>query len=187
MLHALARNWYVLVIRGVVAILFGVLALIWPGLSIVALVILFGAYAVVDGIFAIGAVVMGGDIENRWSLAFEGIIGLIAGIVAFVWPSITALALLYLIAFWAIITGLLEITAAVRLRREIAHEWALGLAGGASVLFGLIAIVFPGAGALSIIWLIGVYAIIFGVLLIALGLRLRSMNETRHSGLAHSM
>ena len=175
MFSTLARNWWALVIRGIVAILFGLLALVLPGLSLTALILLFGAYAIVDGIFALVAAVMGGGMRSRWGLLLEGIIDLAAGVVAFVWPGLTALALLYLISFWAIVTGVLEIGAAVRLRREIANEWALGIAGVLSILFGLIAIVFPGAGALSVIWLIGVYAIIFGIAFIVLGLRLRGV------------
>lgn len=187
MVGALARNWWTLIIRGIVAILFGLLAVILPGLTLTALIFLFGAYAVVDGVFAIAAAAMGGGMANRWVLLLEGIVSIIAGVVAFVWPGLTALALLYVIAFWAILTGVLEIIAAVRLRHEIANEWVLGIAGVASILFGLIAIVFPRAGALSIIWIIGVYAILFGVLLIALGLRIRSWHQTSRGGLAHPL
>jgi uncharacterized membrane protein HdeD (DUF308 family) len=183
MIDAIPRNWWALVVRGIIAILFGLLAVVWPGLTVTALIILFGAYAVVDGIFTIVAAAMGGGMGNRWGLLLEGIVSVIAGIIAFVWPGLTALALLYVIAFWAIVTGILEIVAAVRLRREITNELALGIAGVLSILFGLIAIVFPRAGALSIIWIIAVYAILFGILLIALGLRVRSWTQTSGSGL----
>jgi uncharacterized membrane protein HdeD (DUF308 family) len=184
MLDVLARNWWALVIRGIVAILFGLLAVIWPGLTLTVLIALFGAYAIVDGVFAIVAAAMGGGMGNRWGLLLEGIVSIIAGIVAFVWPDLTALALLYIIAFWAIVTGVLEILFAVRLRREITNEWALGIAGALSILFGLIAIVFPRAGALSVIWIIGIYAILFGIVLVALGLRVRGWSQTPRGGLA---
>jgi uncharacterized membrane protein HdeD (DUF308 family) len=184
MITAFARNWWALVIRGIIAILFGLLAILWPGETITVLIVLFGAYAVVDGIFAIVAAAMGGGMQNRWGLLLEGIVSVIAGIVAFVWPGLTALALLYVIAFWAIVTGVLEIIFAVRLRREIANEWALGIAGVLSILFGLVAIIFPRAGALSIIWIIGIYAILFGILLIALGVRVRGWGQTPRGGLA---
>lgn len=186
MLSTLSRNWWALVIRGIIAILFGLLALIWPDLTLTALILLFGAYAVVDGVFALVAAAMGGGMRSRWGLVLEGIIDIAAGVVAFVWPDLTALALLYLIAFWAIITGVLEIVAAVRLRREIANEWALGIAGVLSIVFGAIAIVAPGAGALSIVWLLGVYAIVFGVMFIALGVRLRGVKDDT-SALRHAV
>jgi uncharacterized membrane protein HdeD (DUF308 family) len=183
MLDLLTRNWWLLVVRGVLGILFGILALVWPGVTIAALVLLFGAYAIVDGVATLYAAITGREGADRgrrpasgghrvW-LAIEGLLGIGAGLVAFFWPGITALVLLWVIAFWAILTGVMEVAAAIRLRREINNEWLLGLAGVASVLFGILLLVLPGAGALALIWLIGIYALVFGVILIVLGLRLR--------------
>jgi uncharacterized membrane protein HdeD (DUF308 family) len=167
------------VVRGAAALIFGLLALIWPHLTVLVLVLLFGAYAIVDGIFALGSAIFGGrSVEGRrpW-LVVEGIAGIVAGILTFIWPTVTTLVLLYLIAFWAIVTGILEIMAAVRLRREIRGEWLLALAGVLSVLFGVLLIIWPATGALAVIWLIATYAIVFGVAMIALGLRLRALRQ----------
>lgn len=185
MIALLSRNWWLLVLRGAFAILFGVLAILWPGPAILALVILFGSYALVDGVFAIASVLMRGAGESGtagamqpvWAVLLEGVLGIATGIITFVWPDITALVLLYFIAFWAIFTGVLEIMAAIQLRREIENEWMLGIGGALSILFGLLLILFPGAGALSVIWLIGSYAIVFGFVMVALGFRLRNLPQ----------
>ena len=169
----LARNWWSLVLRGAIAILFGILAFIWPGITVLVFVALFAAYAIIDGILAIISAFR--DSRNWLALVIEGVLGLAAGIVAILWPGITALALLYLIAAWAVVTGIFEIAAAIRLRREISNEWLLGLAGLLSIVFGIILFLFPGSGALAVVWIIASYAILFGILLIALGLRLRSL------------
>jgi uncharacterized membrane protein HdeD (DUF308 family) len=175
-----ARSWWAILIRGIAAILFGILALILPRLTLLVLVALFGAYALVDGIFAIAAAVRGFERRrgNSWWLLVEGIAGIIAGLVAFFWPGITALVLLYIIAGWAIVTGILEIVQAVEMRRVIRNEWLLILSGVASVIFGILLFLFPGAGALTVVWLIGIYAIVFGALLIGLSLWLRRMQRT---------
>lgn len=171
----LSRNWWALLIRGIAAVLFGILAFVWPQASLVALVLLWGAYALVDGIFALVAAFARPDIrDRRWLLVLEGLVGIAAGIVAFVWTDITALVLLYIIAAWAIVTGVIEIVAGIRLREEIKGEWALILGGILSVLFGLFLAIFPGAGALAVVYIIGAYALLFGVLLIILAFRLRS-------------
>jgi uncharacterized membrane protein HdeD (DUF308 family) len=177
MIEVLRRNWWALIVRGIIAIIFGILAIILPGLTLRVLVLLFGAYALVDGIFML-ITAFQGAMEHRLLLLIEGIVSIIAGILTLVWPGLTALVLLYFIAFWAIVTGILEVLAAIRLRREIANEWALGIAGVVSVLFGIIAIVHPLSGALAIIWVIGIYAILFGILLIVLGFRLRGGTES---------
>ena len=178
LLGTLARYWWVLVLRGVLAVLFGIAAWVWPGLTLTVLVAFFGAYALVDGVFAVVAGIASyGENRRWWAELLVGIAGIVAGIMTWVWPGLTTLALLYLIAAWAIATGVFEIAAAIELRRAIENEWLLGLGGLASVLFGLLLIVFPGEGALGLLWLIGAYAVLFGVLLIALGFRLRGMGD----------
>ena len=183
MLPVLARNWWALALRGLAAILFGVLAFAWPGITLFVLVLFFGAYMLVDGIFAIVAAVRAAGEEDRWwLLLIEGILGVLAGLVAFFWPGLTALALLYFIAAWAIVTGIMEIVAAIRLRQEIEGEWALGLSGLLSVIFGILLVVLPApAGLLSLVWLVGAYAVATGVLLLILAFRVRSepSNEAR--------
>ena len=171
---ALARNWWALAIRGAAAIIFGLLTLVLPGVTLAVLVLLFGAYAIVDGIFNLVAALRGrtGD-RPRWLLAVEGLVSLAAGIVTFVMPGLTTLVLVYVIASWAVITGVLEIVAAIRLRHDIPNEWWLVASGVLSVLFGLLLIVAPGAGALALVLWIGVYAVVFGALLVGLALRLR--------------
>ena len=177
-LPVLSRNWWALALRGLAAIVFGVLAFVWPGLTLWALVLLFGAYMLVDGIFAIVAAVRAAGREARWWLLLvEGVLGVLAGLVAFLLPGITALALLYLVAAWAIFTGILQIVGAVRLRREIEGEWALILGGVLSVIFGVLLAVLPGPGILALVWLIGAYAVVSGVLLIVLAFRVRNRDE----------
>jgi len=174
MVVILAGKWWAVALRGLLALLFGIVAFIWPGISLAALVFLFGAYALADGIFTVITALRAPEGYRRWwVLLLEGVFGVTAGVLAFVWPGITALVLLYLIAAWAIVTGIFEIAAAIRLRKEITGEWLLALSGILSVLFGVLLLAWPGAGALAVVWLIGAYAIIFGALLIALGLRLR--------------
>ena len=181
MIESLARNWWTVAIRGIAAIIFGVLAFILPGITLIALALLFGAYALIDGVLALVAAIRGGPgiVQGRWFLALEGILGVAAGILAFIWPDLTALVLLLLIGAWAIVTGVLEIIAAVRLRREIEGEWVLALAGLASIVFGALVFINPSAGALAVVWLIGAYAIVFGVALLILAWRLRAVWEGR--------
>jgi len=172
----LARNWWVLALRGVFAIIFGVLALIWPALTLLVLITLFGAYALVDGIFAvIAGIASYGRNERWWAVLLEGVAGIILGVLTFLWPGTTALVLVYFIAAWALITGIFEIVAAIRLRKEIEGEWMMVLSGIVSILFGLFLVVAPGAGALGLTWVIGAYAIVFGILLLILAFRLRSL------------
>jgi uncharacterized membrane protein HdeD (DUF308 family) len=175
---ALATNWWSPVIRGLVAILLGIITLTWPGITLGALVLLFGAYALIDGIFSIAGAWRASKAHERWGfLIFEGIAGIIAAVVTFVLPAITALALVFVVAAWAIVTGIFEIAAAVRLRRYIKGEWLLVLGGIASVVFGILLAVSPLVGALVLaIWL-GVYALIFGAMLVGLGLRLRTWSQ----------
>ena len=177
MTTVLTRNWWALALRGIFAILFGLAAFVIPGITLAVLVALFGAYAVVDGVLAIVAGVRAAERHERWwSLVVKGLAGIVAGVLAFIWPALTALALLYLIAGWAIVTGVLEIVAAVHLHR--AHgEWLLIVNGVLSILFGLFAIVWPGAGVLTLLWMIGVYAIVFGAVLLVLAFRLRNLHR----------
>jgi len=170
----LARNWGAIAIRGVAAIIFGLLTILMPGLTLAALVLLFGAYALVDGVFSIIAAVRRRASDPPWwALLLEGVVGIAAGIVTFALPGLTAVTLIYVIAAWAIVTGVLEVAAAVRLRRQLSGEWRLVLSGVLSIVFGVLMMVAPGAGALAMMLWIGAYAIVFGVLLLALAFRLR--------------
>jgi uncharacterized membrane protein HdeD (DUF308 family) len=174
MIHELARNWGWIALRGAVAILFGILALAWPGSALAAIVILFGAYAFVDGVFALVALFRGAGRDGRfWVLVLEAIVGIGIGILTIARPALTALALLYYVGIWSILTGILEIVAAIRLRKEITGEWWLALAGVASVAFGILLFVAPGPAAFAIAIWIGIYAIIFGGALLMLAFRLR--------------
>jgi uncharacterized membrane protein HdeD (DUF308 family) len=170
----LAKNWWSLVIRGIAGVLLGVVTFVWPGITLGALILLFGAFALVDGAGSIVGAVRASRKDERWgSLLIVGVAGIAAGLVAFLWPGLTALALVYVIAAWAIVAGIFEIAAAVRLRKHIEHEWLLALTGILSVAFGVLIAVAPLAGALVIALWVGAYAFVYGVLLIALGFRLR--------------
>lgn len=164
MLTQLFRNWWLFAVRGVLAIVFGLLALIWPEPMKLALVLLFGAFALLDGIFAaITGIALHGYIERWWAVLLEGLTGIIIGLLSFFWPDITALVLLYFIAAWAIITGIFEIVAAIKFRHVIPGEWAMILNGLLSVLLGALLFIFPAAGEVGLAWLIGIYAIAAGV------------------------
>ena len=177
LLEKLTRNWWAIVLRGVLAIIFGVLAIAWPGVTLGALVMLFGVFALADGIFALAAAFGGGSGSPWWVLILKAIASFVAAGVAFLMPGITALALLYVIAFWAIFIGLMEIVVAMRLRKEIQGELFLALSGVLSILFGVFLIARPGAGALTVTWMIGGYAIVFGILLMSLGFRLKGLRN----------
>lgn len=169
------RNWWILALRGVLAIILGLIALFYPGIALAAFIIVFGVYAIIDGIAAVVIAIRERGSLSRWGwVLFEGIIGILAGIVAFVYPGLTALVLLYVIAFWAIVTGILEIAAAFAIRGFAAREWALGIAGVLSIIFGILLIIRPGAGILTILWLVGIYSIIFGILFIVRAFQMRS-------------
>jgi uncharacterized membrane protein HdeD (DUF308 family) len=181
-------DWRLLAVRGLAAVVFGVLALLWPLSTLLALIWVFGAYVLVDGIFILAALATGapGTGQRRGFLFLEGLVSIIAGILTFVWPGITALVLLLLIAAWALLTGVLEIATAIRLRREIRNEWLLVLSGVLSVVFAVLLVILPGPGALALVWLIGVYAVVFGVFILALAWRLRKaqpgvMPHVRHA------
>jgi uncharacterized membrane protein HdeD (DUF308 family) len=175
-LAQLARYWWTFVLRGIVAILFGVLAFVQPGITLAALVILFALWALFDGVLAlIGSIAAAEAHEPWWPLVLGGLLGVAAGIAAFRWPGITALALLLVIAYWSIFRGILEIVAAVRLRNVIQGELWLILAGVASIVFGVLLVLYPGPGVLAVVWLIGIYAVIFGIFQLMLGFRLRNL------------
>jgi len=179
----LARNWWSLIIRGIAAILLGVVTFAWPGITLAALVLLYGAYALVDGVMAIIGAVRAVQSHERWgALLIEGIAGIVAAAITVAWPGITALALVFVIAAWAIVTGVFELVAAVRLRKYVTGEWLLALGGIASIAFGVLIIIAPLAGALVIALWVGAYTLVFGVLMIALGFRLRSWGKTPHAG-----
>jgi uncharacterized membrane protein HdeD (DUF308 family) len=170
---ALAKNWWLVLLRGIAAIVFGLLAFAWPGLTLLTLVLFYGAFALVDGVLAVIAAIKGGTPAPRWWLAIVGIAGIVAGALTFLWPGITALVLLFFIAGWAIAIGIFEIVGAIKLRKEIDNEWLLIAGGVLSVLFGIAVLIMPGAGALAVVWMIGIYAIIYGVILVMFALRLR--------------
>ena len=178
MLTLLSKYWWAFVLRGAIAILFGILAYVWPGITLASLVFLFGAYVLVDGVFAIISAISGRQHSDRWwVLLLEGIVGVVVGIMAFAAPGITAVVLLMYIAFWALLTGLLQIIAAIRLRKEIEGEWWMILSGIASIAFAVLLFLRPGDGALAFLWIIGFYAILFGVILVLLGFKLRGMRS----------
>jgi len=177
MLGLLARYWWLVLLRGIAAIIFGILAFIWPGITLVTLILFYGAFVLVDGVLALAHAIMGGNMGSRWWLALVGIAGIAAGILTFVWPGVTALVLLIFIATWAIILGVFQIAGAIKLRKEIDNEWTLILSGGLSVLFGLVLLLAPGPGLLGLIWVIAAYAIVFGVLLVMFALKIKKLQS----------
>jgi uncharacterized membrane protein HdeD (DUF308 family) len=181
MLEALQRGWWLLVLRGVCAVLFGVLTFVWPSITLFTLVLLFGAYALVNGIFTLGVASKAAKgMPGKGTLVLLGLLGVAAGVLTFFYPAITALSLLVLIAWWAIVTGVFEIAAAVRLRKQLSNEWLAIFGGALSVVFGVLLFAMPSAGALSIIWLIGAYAILFGILLLMLAMRIKGLVPQAH-------
>lgn len=175
----LARNWWMFLLRGIFALIFGIAALFFPQAAFLSLVLVFGAFALVDGIFAIvAAFTSNAKSENWWWLILEGAFGILIGILTLIQPIAMGQAWLWVIGAWAIVTGIFEIVTAIRLRKEIEGELWLILSGIASVIFGLLVFIFPGSGAFAIGLVVGIYAIIFGITLIALSLRLRSHNKT---------
>ena len=180
LLRAMADNWWLLLLRGIAAIVFGILAFMWPLLTLLTLTLLWGAYAIADGIFALWAVFSrhGGYTGSKLWLTIIGICGILAGLLAFAWPGVTALVLLLFIAIWAIIIGVMQIWGAIQLRKEIEGEWLLILSGLLSVAFGVLLLVQPGAGALALVWIIGWYAMLAGCIYIVLAFRLK---KHRHS------
>jgi uncharacterized membrane protein HdeD (DUF308 family) len=178
LLHGLARNWWLILARGLSAIGFGALAFIWPGPTLLAFVLVFAAFALIDGLLSLIAAISGEAPESRWWLALCGIVGVVAGALTFVWPAMTALTLLVFIGCWSVARGALEILGAIRLRKLIDREWWLIAAGVLSIVFGVALLVQPAAGAIALIYVIGAYAILYGILLAMLSLRLRAYSRT---------
>jgi uncharacterized membrane protein HdeD (DUF308 family) len=180
MFRNLQDNWGWIVMRGVAGVLFALVAITWPGITLAALVISYGAYALADGILALVAAWRVRDAGRPFGwLVVVGLLGIAAGVLTFVWPGITAVTLLMFIAAWAITMGIFQIAAAIRLRKEIEGEWMLLLSGVLSVAFGVLMVLYPGAGALATLSMIAAYALVFGILLIVLGFRLRSSASHR--------
>jgi uncharacterized membrane protein HdeD (DUF308 family) len=169
------QNWWMLALRGVLAIIFGLIALFAPGIALLAFITVFAVYAIIDGIVAVVVAIRERtSSKGWWWVLIEGILSIVAGILAFAYPGVTAFVLLYIVAAWAILTGIMEIVTAVSLREFLSREWALILAGALSIVFGIILFVRPGIGLLSILWLVGVYSLIFGVLFLVRAFQLRS-------------
>ncbi len=178
MSSAIAVNWWALAIRGVGGILLGIAAIVWPGITLLVLIAIFAAYLLIDGAFA----VLVGARGRSWLLAVEGAAGVVAAILAVLWPGITALILVYLVAAWAIVTGALELGAAYLLRQVVKNEWLLVVGGLVSIVFGILLAINPAAGLVTIVWLFGAYMLIFGVVILALALRLRNTRATMAAG-----
>ena len=173
-----SRSWWLIVLRGVVAILFGILALRNPGVTLAVLVLWFGVYALVDGAFSVFGAIAGWRFrEDKWLLLLEGLIGIGAGIVTLQAPGMTAVALLFFIAAWALATGVLRIIGAIRLRREISGEFWMVLSGLAAIVFAFLVMEQPAAGALAMVWMIGWFAVVMGSMLVMLGFKLRTLSR----------
>jgi uncharacterized membrane protein HdeD (DUF308 family) len=179
MVGLITRNWWTWLIRGIAAIIFGILAWIWPGITWITIAIFFGAYALVDGIFAIiGTIRAAGAGERWWPLLIEGIVGILIAASAFYDIRIVMAALFVTIAVWAILTGIFEIVAAIQLRKHIANEFWMILGGLASIAFGVLMFFYPVIAAITIIYIIAIYAVIFGIIMIGFSFRLRSHLST---------
>jgi uncharacterized membrane protein HdeD (DUF308 family) len=189
MKHMLVSNWDMFLVRGILAILFGIATLLMPGITLIVLVVLFGGYALVDGIIlSIVSIKERKNDPDWWLALLTGLVSIAAGVVTFVYPGITAVTLYYVIATWAIVTGIFEVIYAIQFRKEIEGEWLLVLSGILSVVFGVVLVAQPVAGALAVLWIIGIYAIAYGVLLVVLAFRLHSLEakidaklEQRHA------
>lgn len=178
MLGLITRDWWVFAVRGIAAIVFGILAFIWPVTTLTVLVFMFGAYVLVDGVALLIALARGDAAARRhaWSVVGIAVLGIVAGVVTFAWPGLTALSLLYVVAFWAIAMGTFQVVAAIVLRREIDGEFWMALGGIASIVFGALLVVSPGDGLISLVWLVGIWAIVFGATSLGLAYRLHAIN-----------
>jgi uncharacterized membrane protein HdeD (DUF308 family) len=181
MKHILVGNWDMFLVRGILAVLFGIATLLMPGITLVVLVVLFGGYALMDGIIL--SIISIKDRKNHpdwWLMLLTGLVSMAAGVVTFVWPGTTAASLFYVIVAWAILTGIFEVIYAIRFREEIKAEWLLVLDGILSVVFGILLMSQPVVGALAVLSMIGVYAIVYGVLLIVQAFRLHDLEVKEH-------
>lgn len=174
---ALARNWWLVLARGAVAVLFGVAVFVFPGLALVTLVLLFGAFTLIDGALALTAALSGGAPAPRWWLAVVGLLGIAAGGFTLAAPDMTALVLVYIVAIWSMTTGVMQIVGALRLRQEIHGEMMLIVSGALSLLFGIALTLWPAAGALTLVVMLGLYAVLFGAMMVGLGVRLRAEQQ----------
>ena len=179
MLSLVSRDWWVYAVRGIAAILFGIMALIWPAPTLAVLVLLFGAYAFVDGIALLVALVRGDVLarSHKWATGLMGVLGIVVAIVTLVWPGMTALTLLYLVAIWAIGMGILQIASAIEFRREIDGEFFVVLGGIFSIVLGGLLVAFPGTGLLSLVWLVGFWAELFGFSSLGIAYRLHGIDR----------
>ncbi len=177
MLEMISRNWWALLIRGIAAIVFGIAVLVLPGLTLDVLVTVFAAYLLVDGVFALIAAIQHRSYSRWWLMALEGILGILAGIAAFLFPGAAVLTFFYIAVFWAIATGVMEIISAIELRKQINNEWWLIIGGALSIIWGVFMLLYPGAAILTLLWLLGVLAIAFGVMIVLLAFRVRGMGS----------
>jgi uncharacterized membrane protein HdeD (DUF308 family) len=178
MLELLSRNWWTLVLRGVAAIVFGLLAWFYPGVTLAVLVLFFGVYVLIDGLIALFAAFSKRVPEDsRWLVGLLGALGVLIGVLTLWKPAAAAVALLLYIAAWSLVMGVLQIVAAIRLRKEIEGEFWLGLAGALSIALAVLILVRPGVGALSLIWIIAGYAVLYGVTLLMLGFKVKKLHK----------
>lgn len=174
---SLSRVWWALALRGLLGVLFGVAALLWPGATLAAIMLLFGLFAIAEGVFTLAALLAGVGFLPWWAQLLGALVSLTAGVVAITYPSLTAVALLYVVAAWALLRGVADIAAAVQWRRYLTNEWLLALAGVVSVVFGVLLFMRPQAGVLALLWLVGSAALLVGVMLLVLGFRLRRLGR----------
>lgn len=176
LIRVMADHWWVPLLRGIAAILFGLMALIWPGLTVYALLLVFGVYAIFDGVMSTVVAFRRKSSDDRWwAWALDGALSILIGLMALFWPEATALAFIIWMAAWGVVAGVFRIIAALRLRHEIEGEWALGLSGLLLVAWGVLLALVPAAGLLSIAWLIGLFALLIGVVMIVLAFRLKGL------------
>jgi uncharacterized membrane protein HdeD (DUF308 family) len=176
--HTLAKNWWLTLLRGLAAVAFGIAAFAWPRLTVITLILLFAAYVLADGLFALFAAIKGREHGvPTWWLAVVGLLGVAFAGVTFFWPGVTATLLMMVIGAWALVRGIFEVIAALQLWKELEDAWLLVLSGVVSIVFGAAVLLMPGAGALALVWLIGAYAILFGLILIVLSFRLKQLND----------
>lgn len=175
MLDLIARNWWVYLLRGLAAVAFGAVALFWPGIALGALILLFAVYALTDGVLSIGGLLVGARIGPWWAHLLMGLLSIAAGVIALVSPGVTAIVLLFVIASWAIANGILGLYTAIRYSKILTNEWMLGLSSVLAIAFGVVLLLSPGAGILSLVWLLGIFAVAWGVSLVVFAFRVRNL------------